>query len=160
MPLRFVLLWCMAALLGACETPGNFKQPALGQQAEWRSDFPLKEIGQKSINPDECGLALWARGQSAKRLLFAVNARRFAVINFEGSEHTLLARHDRKQLVRGFSETQLYEGHGLSVALDLAIETRQDVRANAVVRDGVLTLTQTSTKRAIVVPVVGVIGCS
>lgn len=152
---------CMVLLLAAaCQTPGAAVAPRQGEGAVWQSEFPLKELPQQSVNTDECGLALWARGQGAQRIFFAVNARRFAVINFDGQQIQLSAQHERKALVRGFSQTQFYEGAGLAVALDLTIETRQDVIAGAVVREGVLTLTQGSSGRALVVPVVGVIGCS
>lgn len=152
---------CMVLLLAAaCQTPGAVVAPTQPGVAVWQSEFPLKELPQQSVNTDECGLALWARGQGAQRIFFAVNARRFAVINFDGAQIRMSAQHERKALVRGFSETQLYEGSGLAVALDLTIETRQDVIAGAVVRDGVLTLTQGGSGRTLVVPVVGVIGCS
>jgi len=126
----------------------------------WTQDFPLQEIAQQSINTGECGLALWTKSQPTNRIFFAVNMRRSAVINFEGKEVPLTARHERIDLVRGFAPRQLYVGTNVALSLNINIETRQDVLSNAVVRDGVLTLTQASTGRSLVVPVVGVIGCS
>ncbi|MEO0412705.1 MAG: hypothetical protein AAF221_12795 [Pseudomonadota bacterium] len=126
----------------------------------WTQDFPLEELAQQSVVQGECGLALWTRAQPAKRIFFASNGRGFGLINFQGDEVALDARHERVNLVRGFSEQQLYVGDNVTIALELDIETRQDVLSNAVIRSGVFTLTQASTRKSLVVPVVGVIGCS
>lgn len=157
---RFGVCFVVLLLGAACQTPGAAIPPTAKKTAQWQSEFPLKELAQQQVGTDECGLALWARSRDAQRIFFAVNTRRFALINFDGQEIALPAQHTRKALVRGFSQNQLYEGSGLTIALDLTIETRQDVIAGAVVRDGVLTLTQGQSGRTLVVPVVGVIGCS
>ncbi|MEM7569304.1 MAG: hypothetical protein AAF337_05870 [Pseudomonadota bacterium] len=126
----------------------------------WTQDFPLEELDQQTLNEGECGLALWTKAQPAKRIFFARNISRSGAINFEGRTIDLMARHERGDLVRGFSPKQLYVGENVTVALDVEIETRQDVLSNAVIRSGVLTLTHASTRRSLVLPVVGVIGCS
>lgn len=147
-------------LLQACQTMPNVPISAPAQPLVWKTDFPLQELALQSVETDECGLALWVRAKEAKRIFFAVNTRRQATVNFEGQTVSLAALHERTSLTRGFSPEQLYEGSDLRAVVDVDIETRSDVRESAVVRSGMLSLTQISTGKSMVVPVVGIIGCS
>lgn len=157
---RFGLLAIGLAAVCGCQSTSNAPRDIALQPLQWTSAFPLQELAPQSVELDECGLALWTRGKEAKRIFFAVNKRRQGTINFEGQSVVLSALHERLGLVRGFAPKQLYESNDLRAALDLTIETRQDVRESAVVRSGVLTLTQISTSKSLIVPIVGLIGCS
>lgn len=158
---KYLCVLCAALALAACKTrPPEPERELTPPQPRWTQGFPLQQLAEQSVGPGECGLALWTRAQPATRIFFASNTRRYGVINFEGKDVALTARHEDVDLVRGFSQRQLYIGDNLTIALDIQIETRQDVSANAVIRSGVFTMTQASNQKALVLPVVGVIGCS
>lgn len=156
----YLIFATLLAVSGCAAAPTSLELNNVPLELVWTQEFPLEELAQQSAAEGECGLALWTRTQPAKRVFFASNTRRFALINFQGEEIALSARHERRDIVRGFSQQQVYAGSDMTIALDLEIETRQDVLASAVIRSGVFTLTQASTGKSLVVPIVGVIGCS
>ncbi|MEM6683308.1 MAG: hypothetical protein AAF607_13805 [Pseudomonadota bacterium] len=153
----FILMLPGLAACGKSEPPSA---QASRQPAAWTAGFPLQQIPQQTLEAGECGLALWTKSQSRTRIFYAVNTRRSGIISFQGRQTSLPAQHEQVDLVRGFSPHQRYADARLTLALNLTIETRQDVLSNAVVRDGILTLTDALSGQSLVLPVVGVIGCA
>jgi hypothetical protein len=137
----------------ACAAP---RQPA--QSAPAAIEGPLGEVAPQSLQPGQCGLALWTRAPSAQRIFWAYASPPIARMVIDGRALDLRRTEEVGEPLFGFPPQARYVAGGVSVAVDVDFESRSDLMGGAVVRAGTISYVNPAGAE-LMVPVAGLLAC-
>lgn len=119
---------------------------------------PFGEVAPQSLQPGQCGLALWTVAPSARRIFWAYAAPPVARMVIDGRTLDLPRVEESGEPLFGFPSHARYAAGTLSVSVDVDFESRSDLVGGAVVRAGTISYVD-SAGAELILPVAGLLAC-
>jgi len=119
---------------------------------------PFGEVAPQSLQPGQCGLALWTRTPSARRVFWAYAVPPVARMTIAGRALDLRRTEESGEPLFGFPPQARYAAGDVAVSVDVDFESRSDLVGGAVVRNGTISYVD-RTGAELVLPVAGLLAC-
>jgi hypothetical protein len=144
----------MAALLAALFTglaPEAWAQEPTGEVV-------LERINRQSLDPGQCGLFLWSRGDNPTFVFVSYNEPSLARVRIDGQSRAIERERFSGESVLGHFERQVFEDSRVALTVDIKVDESRPIQDGAVVQAGTITA-RTRRGWETVTPVGGMIAC-
>lgn len=145
-----IATFLLAAILFSFSAPSWAQEPS--------GEVVLERINRQSLDPGQCGLFLWSRGDNPTFVFVSYNEPSLARVRIDGQSRALERDRFSGESVLGHFERQVFEDSRVVLTVDIKVDEGRPIQDGAVVQSGTITA-RTRRGWETVTPVGGMIAC-